>query len=106
MASKGKGGKGISHHDDNEEDENDDTPAPASAPASGAADLPSTRSDIPDNKLSQDQLAHLMGSFSGATKDSLVDVVFSFDTTGSMSTCIELVRRKVYGIKYAYIKMY
>jgi hypothetical protein len=45
--------------------------------------------------LSDDLKAELLASFALGSESSAVEIVFSFDTTGSMSSCLGEVRKKV-----------
>lgn len=48
-----------------------------------------------NDDLDEDTKDDLLKSFAKDAKSSNVNVVFSFDTTGSMSSCIKEVRKKL-----------
>eukprot|EP01113_Clastostelium_recurvatum_P000510 TRINITY_DN10233_c0_g3_i1.p1 TRINITY_DN10233_c0_g3~~TRINITY_DN10233_c0_g3_i1.p1 ORF type:complete len:405 (+),score=99.60 TRINITY_DN10233_c0_g3_i1:78-1292(+) len=64
-----------------------DSPVPPSS-------LSTLSSDNNNNNKDDVTKASIMSSFS-ASPSGVVEVVFSFDTTGSMSTCIQEVRKKL-----------
>jgi hypothetical protein len=48
-----------------------------------------------DDSMSEDKKEALLASFASGATSSNVEIVFSFDTTGSMSSCLGEVRKKV-----------
>jgi len=56
---------------------------------------PSTNNQELNSELNNDKKEMLLSSFVGDSTSSKVDIVFSFDTTGSMISCLKLVREKI-----------
>lgn len=79
--SMGKGGKGLSKEKREkevcEEDEDDDE---------SPAKVPRTETDSTTSVLDPSKKDALLSSFASGSSSSNVEVVFSFDTTGSMSS--------------------
>jgi hypothetical protein len=56
---------------------------------------PSKGLKLPIEELDSKKKEDLLNSFAKDATSSNVEIVFSFDTTGSMAACLALVRKKV-----------
>lgn len=71
-------------------------PPPAPAPVVHAKEKGPAAAPVPAvSDLNEAQKAEFLTSFARGSTSNSVEIVFSFDTTGSMSSCLALVRDKV-----------